>query len=248
LKPFGEVITNLKNAICFTAGTKFLTKNGLKNIEDISVGDSAWSFNEFTGEKSLKKVVALSKKVSIQLVQLEIGNETIWTTPEHPFWVNNRWKNASQIAEADSVFLFSGYKYVVKRRTFIDSTAVVYNFTIDQFHTYFVSSNSILVHNSCEISTKKAAEFKLLHTESTITNSSQYKAIQKLSDEDLIRSVYNPKDGKLVTVNSETGLTVDGNTRIYEIQRRKLDIEIPYQTYIPDNSMFIQLKEPPPKK
>jgi RHS repeat-associated protein len=33
---------------CFVAGTQVWTSKGLKNIEDVLVGDSVWSFNEFT--------------------------------------------------------------------------------------------------------------------------------------------------------------------------------------------------------
>lgn len=52
----------------------------------------------------------------------------------------------------------------------------------------------------------------------------------------------------MVTVNTETGKLFDGNTRIYEMQRRKLDVDVPYQEYTPDNSMFPNLKEPPKKQ
>lgn len=78
--------------------------------------------------------------------------------------------------------------------------------------------------------------------------SSDYKAISKLSDEDLINSAINPKDYRKITLNTETGTLFDGNTRIYELQKRGLgNIQIPYQEYTPDNSMFPQLKEPPKK-
>jgi RHS repeat-associated protein len=94
---------------------------------------------------------------------------------------------------------------------------------------------------------KKVSEFKLTHSVETITNSADYKSISKLSDEDLIKSATNPKDYKMVTVNTETGTLFDGNTRIFELQRRKLNVDVPYQEYIPDNSMFPKLKEPPKK-
>jgi RHS repeat-associated protein len=95
---------------------------------------------------------------------------------------------------------------------------------------------------------KKASEFNLTHSIKTIIKSEDYKAISKLTDEELIKSVTNPKDYKMVTINTETGKLFDGNTRIYELQRRKLDVDVPYQEYIPDNSMFPKLKEPPKKQ
>ncbi|HET9056448.1 MAG TPA: RHS repeat-associated core domain-containing protein [Chitinophagaceae bacterium] len=96
--------------------------------------------------------------------------------------------------------------------------------------------------------TKKASEFELTHPVETITSSVDYEVISKLSDKELIESVIRPKDYKKVTINTETGKLYDGNTRIYELQRRKLDIDVPYQEYTPDNSMFIEPKEPPKKK
>ena len=95
---------------------------------------------------------------------------------------------------------------------------------------------------------KKVGEFKLTHTVETIVNSQDYKVLSKLSDEELIKSVTNPKNYNSVTLNTETGTLFDGNTRIYELQRRGLtNVEVPYKEYTPDNSMFPQLKEPPKK-
>jgi hypothetical protein len=38
---------------CFVAGTKIHTQTGLKNIEDIQIGDVVLSWNEVTGEREL---------------------------------------------------------------------------------------------------------------------------------------------------------------------------------------------------
>jgi len=95
---------------------------------------------------------------------------------------------------------------------------------------------------------KKASEFKLTHPIETIIKSEDYKAIAKLSDDELIKSVTNPTKYKPVTVNTRTGTLSDGNTRIYELQRRGLNVDVPYAKYTPDNSMFPDLKEPPKKK
>ncbi|SHN08205.1 RHS repeat-associated core domain-containing protein [Chitinophaga sp. CF418] len=64
---------------------------------------------------------------------------------------------------------------------------------------------------------KAASEFKLVHLEETILKSEGYKAIQKLSDSELIQSVTSPKNGDVITINSRTGNVVDGNTRIYKL-------------------------------
>jgi hypothetical protein len=40
---------------------------------------------------------------------------------------------------------------------------------------------------------------------------------------------------------------VDGNTRVYELQRRGLSADIPVKKYTPDGSAFPDLQEPPKK-
>lgn len=79
-------------------------------------------------------------------------------------------------------------------------------------------------------------------------NSADYKAISKLSDKDLIQRVLRPNDYRKVTINTETGKLFNGNTRIYKLQTRNFNRNVPYKEYTPDNSMFPQLKEPPKTK
>lgn len=43
--------------MCFVAGTKVLTIKGLKNIEELQVGDVVWSKDEFTQEEAWKPIL-----------------------------------------------------------------------------------------------------------------------------------------------------------------------------------------------
>nr|WP_275100555.1 RHS repeat-associated core domain-containing protein [Paenibacillus alvei] len=54
-----KVTKALAKCNCFTAGTKVLTDEGEKNIEDIEVGDKVLSKNEETGETAYKEVTRL---------------------------------------------------------------------------------------------------------------------------------------------------------------------------------------------
>jgi RHS repeat-associated protein len=134
---------------CFVAGTKILINDGLKNIENILVGDSVWSFNEMTHEVAIKVVISRSHRATNRLVKLNVGDEVLWTTPEHPFWINSNWVIAENIQIGDSVLLFSNVRKSVSAKAIKDSTATVYNFSVADFHTYYVSSLGILVHNTC---------------------------------------------------------------------------------------------------
>lgn len=46
------------------------------------------------------------------------------------------------------VLLFSNAKQAVNEVSLVDTIATVYNFTVSEFHTYYVSALGILVHNT----------------------------------------------------------------------------------------------------
>ncbi len=75
---------------CFSAGTKVITDEGEKNIEDIEVGDKVLSKNEETGEQDYKEVTALHRNEKDTTYKLSVGNQIIETTDNHPFWVEGK--------------------------------------------------------------------------------------------------------------------------------------------------------------
>jgi RHS repeat-associated protein len=151
----GRFFSTVEKALCFVAGTKVLCRYGLLDIDKIEVNDSVWAFNEETGEIALKKVTALSRSKTDQLVQLLIGDEEIFTTPEHPFRINNIWVSAKEIHVGDSLTLFSNFKQIITGKRIIDTTVKVYNITVSEFHTYYVSKFMALVHNNCKFKWQK---------------------------------------------------------------------------------------------
>jgi hypothetical protein len=139
------------NKACFVAGTQIKTIDGLENIEDIEVGDLVYSRNEKTGEQGYKEVSnAFSKEVDT-LIYIYVGTEKIETTYEHPFWVINKgWVNAEELKVGQNLLLASGEitcidNIVIERQ---EQLVSVYNFTVEDWHTYFVSDSEIFVHNA----------------------------------------------------------------------------------------------------
>src|SRR5947208_3416801 len=73
--------------------------------------------------------------------------------------------------------------------------------------------------------------------------------LQKLTDDELLASVTNPKNGDYLTVNTRNGNLHDGNGRALELLRRTADpnstitpdMKIPVEDYTPDLSMFPDL-------
>jgi hypothetical protein len=153
---------------CFPAGTQVATKDGLKNIEEIRMGDEVWAYDEITGEIGLKPVTNSFERQANVLVKIEIDGETITATPEHPFYANGEWKEAGLLETGDKIMLFSGrlakvneVKYEgahapveISDDVFEDITEgyaepqKVFNFEVEGWHTYFVGWLKALVHNA----------------------------------------------------------------------------------------------------
>jgi RHS repeat-associated protein len=143
-----EVTNRVIKVACFIEGTKVSIEDGFKNIEDIEIGDLVWSFNENTNEISLKYVINTVVKEIDHLDKLIIESDTIYTTDDHPFWVSNSWKNASDLNVGDTLTYRNGQQKVLSYKERIDTTVTVYNFAVEEFHTYFVGENGVLVHNN----------------------------------------------------------------------------------------------------
>lgn len=144
------VKTLAKGELCFVAGTKVLCDNGLESIEDIQVGDYVYAENPDTGELSLKKVLQVFVNETTELVYVVINGEAIVTTPGHPFYVEDKgWIGADSLSPGDIVYTFGGNRIGVDsiRIVHLDKPVTVYNFEVEDFHTYFVGEQSILVHN-----------------------------------------------------------------------------------------------------
>ncbi len=139
-------------AACFTAGTLVLTNEGLKPIEDIKIGDYVWSENPITYEKGLKRVVNTFVHNKNKLIHIYAGNTLIETTETHPFWIEGKgWTAAGKIKAGDILRLQSGKNISVSKVEAInlDSIVKVYNFEVEDWHTYYVSDEGVLVHNTC---------------------------------------------------------------------------------------------------
>lgn len=143
---------------CFVAGTKIYTEKGFKNIEAIKVGDYVWSENPETKEKALKKVKKIFVREKDSIIRLAINGEVIETTDEHPFYVEGKgFTEAKCLKVGDEVRLATGDTAEIEtiESVQLDSPVKVYNFEVEDFHTYYVSGQKVLVHNTCAKETAK---------------------------------------------------------------------------------------------
>ncbi|WP_208859275.1 polymorphic toxin-type HINT domain-containing protein, partial [Leptospira harrisiae] len=147
---------------CFVAGTKVHTKDGLKNIEDIQVGDVVLSKSDETGEVSYRKVVNTFIRQTDAIYSVSFADGTILeTTWNHPFRVKKQghalekfsiettdWVQAKDLHPGDVALGADGRELVVTDITIDERVETVYNFEVDEYHTYFVGEVGVWVHNN----------------------------------------------------------------------------------------------------
>ena len=143
---------------CFVAGTLVTTENGQKPIEEVKAGDKVLSENSETGEVAYKTVEETYINETDELIHVHIDGETISATPNHPFYVDKLgWTLAKNLRAGDILVLSNGEFVVVEwiQHEILESPVKVYNFEVEDFHTYFVGESSVLVHNQCTELTRK---------------------------------------------------------------------------------------------
>ncbi len=134
---------------CFVAGTKVLTADGLRRIEEIKVGDRVWAYDTAMSNVVLKSVVRTFTRERSSLVVLEVDDDVIKVTPEHPFFVLGRgWTRADALQQGDKLLTFDAKNDAhVRRSEKQNGRFVVYNFEVEGLHNYFVAHEAVLVHN-----------------------------------------------------------------------------------------------------
>ena len=137
---------------CFAAGTAIETKDGKEDIEDIEVGDVVLSRNDSTGEfgwkRVLQKFVTPKQALLSVVLATSIGNATtLEITPTHPIWANDQWVDAGDLEPGDAVYTLQGWAKVtnISENT---ETETVYNFEVEDHHTYFAGDIGVWAHNT----------------------------------------------------------------------------------------------------
>ena len=146
--------------LCFVKGTLILTNKGLLPIENIIIGDSVWAYNDSLHIINKQVVNNTVIKQTTKLIVFKIGHDVIYTTPDHPFYIDNNWVKAENVNQGDSVLLFNGFKTNISYKTLKDTSCEVYNFAVSNYHTYYVSKQSVLVHNNNPCATTKNVKLK----------------------------------------------------------------------------------------
>ena len=119
------------------------------------MGDKVWARNEKTGTTELRRVTNIAPQHFDQLMELHIEGEaaTLKATPSHPFRARRdagdtaHWINAGDLIAGEQIETQGGRWATILSVSALDKPAVVYNFTVEQDHDYFVGDEGLLVHN-----------------------------------------------------------------------------------------------------
>ena len=136
---------------CFVAGTLVMAVAGMVAIETIKSGDKVISTDPETMETSPKTVLETYIREVTTLVHLTVNGEEIVTTVDHPFYVKNQgFIKAGELIVGDELLDVNGNVLLVENFDveLTDKPVKVYNFQVEDFHTYHVGENGVWVHNA----------------------------------------------------------------------------------------------------
>ena len=155
----GETLTNSQGATCnqgkcFIAGTKVKTEDGYKNIEEVEVGDKVLAYDEETGKQAYKEVVRLFRGKTEEWYHVFAEGEEIVCTGGHRFYVEGKgFVEAKDLTKEDKLTLSDGRQVKIEKieKEELAKAETKYNFEVKDFHTYYVTENDVLVHNTCQL-------------------------------------------------------------------------------------------------
>ena len=145
-----EFVCQAFNKGCFMAGTLVNTKEGLKPIEEVTIGEYVLSRNEESGETSYKKVTDTLIRSTYNICTIELENGKIKSTTGHLFMVKDKWwKAAAELKAGDILETADGKCKVVKSITVEEKgyPVTTYNLSVEDNHTFFVGKLGVLTHN-----------------------------------------------------------------------------------------------------
>jgi RHS repeat-associated protein len=237
--------------LSFTAATKVATVLGERAIGTLHVGDKVLAYNPHTHKMELEPVLHVwinhdndlvdvtlvtSKKTGSSSSKSVQKSEVIHTNQRHPFLTQEQgFLPVSKLQPGMHILRADGSVGIVAQKQVVPGVKTMYNLEVAQDHTYTVGTGQWVVHNaSCTVK-----DLDPLHSPQT---SGSRPKLANLSDQDLLDSVNNPKDGRYIRINPLTGKIMDGNGRAYELLRRAAlpgsgitpDTPIYYEPYIPD--------------
>ncbi|MGN0473905.1 MAG: polymorphic toxin-type HINT domain-containing protein, partial [Acutalibacteraceae bacterium] len=221
---------------CFVAGTQVLTPDGNVNIEEIQAGDIVIATDPETGETEEKEVVETYVNETEELIHITVDGEEIVTTPNHPFYVPEKgWTYAVELKAGDQLQLVNGEYVTVEavQHELLEEPIKVYNFQVEDFHTYYVGTDvSVLVHNDCNKTFKSWDEMKEYYKD---VESSNGKGVSNFLKDNKPKGSPNPKKW----FKKGGTIEVDGSNSKTWTYTSPSNKSVTYNNGIPDFSNYL---------
>jgi hypothetical protein len=142
-----------KPGVCFAPGTPVHTDRGIVAIEELQAGDLVLSRDDRTDEEAYRPIAQTFVTPDQPLLAIALEDsrgevETLEVTAPHPFQVEGRgWVAAEDLAPGDLVISSGGGRLRVADNADAERRSTVYNFEVEELHTYFVGQGAAWVHN-----------------------------------------------------------------------------------------------------
>ncbi len=150
---------------CFARGTKVWTVTGPAPIEEIRVGDRVLSQNTMTGELAYKPVLQTTIRRPSPMVKISMSPDPLETTRGHMVFTAGRgWVMAKDLRDGELLHTAGGavridrveqtgppgpwYEQVDEDPDAAFGYGSAYNLVVDGFHTFFVGTARVLVHDN----------------------------------------------------------------------------------------------------
>lgn len=146
----GAISGAINPSYCFIAGTMVMTAVGMKRIEEIKRGDTVLAYDDNAGRYEEMPVTDTYINETEELVEINVGDETITCTPGHSFLTTKGWKKAGDLTTNDILKTLDKDQKITKiTKKKLASKIKVYNLNVMSCHTYAVGKTGVIVHNGC---------------------------------------------------------------------------------------------------
>lgn len=134
--------SSVERRLCSFSGEAevLLAGGATKPISLVQIGDWVFAEDPESGERGAREVTHLWAHQDT-IIDLEIDGHDVATTKDHPFWnhTDHAWQRADALDRGDLALTADGATVIVYGMDLGSApTAVTYNLTVDDIHTYFV--------------------------------------------------------------------------------------------------------------
>jgi hypothetical protein len=145
----------------FSPDTPVATDQGEQPIGSLQVGDHVLAYDEKLGVTGAYTVTAVLINNDPATENLTIDDEQLETTPEHPFFTQEKgWVAAGELWQGAHIRKADGRYGLVQTFVVVHKQKAMYNLTVAQAHTFFVGQQQWLVHNHCGDPVKHAQQIQ----------------------------------------------------------------------------------------